>query len=106
MEIRESDLFEKEYENELEITFAGKGICSNYKVVVRKNPLVINIELINKADMFTPKIYTVVKRFNPIGFEIQTTSYGSLDIEEISKLINSYEVAKQTVEELNRMFNF
>lgn len=106
IEIKESNFFEKDFENELGIVFKGKGVCSPYNLLVRKNPLSITVELNDNADGFTSSIYTVLKSFEPTGFQVQTTSYGSLDVEEISNLIRSYEVAQQTVEELNIMFNF
>ena len=48
---------------------------------------------------YLPEIY---ERNN--GFAIQTTSYGSLQAEELKKVIAGYEYAMEAVEILNREF--
>ena len=49
---------------------------------------------------YLPEIY---ERNN--GFAIQTTSYGSLQTEELKKVIAGYEYAMEAVEILNREFS-
>lgn len=39
-----------------------------------------------------------------ISFRIQTTSYGSLDKENIQELINEYQITIDTVEQLEKIF--
>lgn len=45
-------------------------------------------------------IYT----FTLKDFKIQTTAYGSKDVEDIQKIIKGYEIAIESVKELERMF--
>lgn len=39
-----------------------------------------------------------------LGFEIQTKSWGSLPIEELQEKIKEYQIAIETVKELNKIF--
>lgn len=58
-------------------------------------------------DRYMPKIYTrddLMGDGHIIGFEIQTTSYGALPVEDIRKVIECYEKAIQVVEILTKEF--
>lgn len=51
------------------------------------------------------QVIEVVEREDEIvGFRIQTTAYGSLDKEGIQELINEYQIAIETVEQLEKIF--
>lgn len=55
---------------------------------------------------YVPTIYCRTNDDNGdiLGFEIQTTSYGALSVEEISKLVNDLEEATQVAEILTAEF--
>ena len=52
----------------------------------------------------TQVIEDVEKDDEIVGFRIQTTAYGSLDKEGIQELINEYQIAIETVEQLEKIF--
>lgn len=52
----------------------------------------------------TQTIEVVEKRDEIVGFRIQTTAYGSLNKEDIQELINEYQIAVETVEQLEKIF--
>lgn len=58
-------------------------------------------------ERYMPSIYTrddLMGDGHIIGFEIQTTSYGALPVEEIRKVIECYENAVRVVEILTKEF--
>lgn len=63
------------------------------------------IDIEEKRDEYIPPIYTRTEIFGEIsGFEIQTTSYGSIAVEEIKKMVAALNEAVEVVEILTKEF--
>lgn len=63
------------------------------------------LEVLHSKSEYLPMIYCKDDlEGNVLGFEIQTTSYGSLPIEEIKKMIANMEEAIATAEILTKEF--
>lgn len=75
-----------------------------YTVKVIKTQYSVNVSIFPKNE-FTPQIYTKYNydTGNIIEFEIGTTSYGGVTKEDIKKIIEGYEVALLTVEQLEEL---
>lgn len=51
-----------------------------------------------------PEIYTEVANDRPAAFQIQTSSYGALGLQEVHCMINGLEEAMAMVTELNEVY--
>ena len=96
-------------ENEYEKYDKYKLGCYEVAVVIHKqynNMRIIQISNLKEKDGYEPDIY--YNDWSFVGkekkFEIQTTSYGSLERKEVQKLIAAYNTAIQIVEILTEKF--
>lgn len=73
---------------------------------IKDDYMSISIEAKDKIDNYRHNIYAVENSdtFEITGFEIQTTSYGALSVNNIEKVIEAYNIAISTVKELEKMF--
>ena len=82
--------------------------CYIAYVTNHKNPEMLFISVSAKLDAneYAPYIYFEETRFGEVvnEFTIQTTSYGSLDIQEIKKMLDAYNTAVEVVDVLERNF--
>lgn len=63
------------------------------------------VDIKEKRDEYVPLIYARSELFGELsGFEIQTTSYGSLSAEEIKKMVAALNEAVEVVEILTKEF--
>ena len=78
----------------------------NYKVVeeITSNYTFISVRVNEEAPEYTPEIYTREEDFKVVSFAIQTTSYGSLLVDEIEEVIKGFNEAIEVVKILTDKF--
>lgn len=84
----------------------GRKVYKGYDYIIRESKYCFDVVAEAKEEnKYLPRIYAERnKEEKIIDFTIQTTSYGSLNSEEIKKMIQGYEAALKVVEELRKMF--
>lgn len=86
---------------------------NGYKVIKEECSWIkrgFKIRFWNEGDDFLPDIYDCVDYLNnsdqskEFDFQIQTTSYGALSLEDIEKVIKGLQVAMDTIKEVEATF--
>lgn len=78
----------------------------NYKIVEESNSNYnfISVRVDKDASEYIPEIYTRDEDFKVVSFAIQTTSYGSLLVDEIEEVIKGFNEAVEVVKILTDKF--